>query len=133
MRRSQLASLVALFLAHNAALTKEPRLSPPLPFDGRVQCYTESHSKVTVCSETDGRHLKAVDANGRILWRRDPFVDSKLEPYRNEFPRIRWIGASNRPCQGVVASSSCIAISYDSSQSGVVDLADGTFIFMGQD
>ena len=102
------------------------------PFDG-PQCFTEPRSKVDVCSEDDGRHLIGRDSGGKALWRRDPFVDAKLEPYRVEFPRIIWIGSPSRECGKVLHYKHCVGISYDSTQFGVVSIKDGSFVFLGQD
>lgn len=61
-----------------------PEILPP---------YRDSETGITFKVESDGRHLGAVDANGKVLWVRDPFVDNNLCPYRSAHPYISWIGA----------------------------------------
>jgi len=55
--------------------------------------YRDPGSGTTFYVESDGRHLAAIDREGRLLWVRNPFVDSDLCPYRSAHPFIHWIGA----------------------------------------
>ena len=87
--------------------------------------------------ESDGRHLAAISSDGKLLWVRNPFVDKRLCPYRNERPIIVAIELANpfevntlearlkRKIHGIV-------IHFDSSQFGIVDVHTGDFFFMGQ-
>jgi hypothetical protein len=61
---------------------------PPDP----PSAYRDPESGITFYVESDGRHLAAIDANGKLLWVRDPFFDSNMCPYRSAHPYIDWIG-----------------------------------------
>jgi hypothetical protein len=54
--------------------------------------YLDAQSGITFYAESDGRHLVALDPNGKVLWVRNPFVDSNMCPYRSAHPYISWIG-----------------------------------------
>lgn len=41
-----------------------------------------------VYAETDGKHVSAIDFDGRVLWTRSPFADARLKPCRVAEPRI---------------------------------------------
>lgn len=71
----------------------DPRLwfgdgSPP----GPSLSYRDVDSGTTLYVESDGRHVAAIDKDGKLLWVRNPFVDSNLCPYRSAHPYISWIG-----------------------------------------
>jgi hypothetical protein len=104
------------------------------PFRGPI-AYADGVTKTILYVETDGRHLSAISIDGRLLWTRDPFADAHLEPYRVEHPRIcsiykpaKWmLGPRPEPKRHFVA------IGFDSTQAGVVDVSTGDFSFEGQD
>jgi hypothetical protein len=129
--------------------------------------YRDPTSGITFSVEKDGRHLGAVDQDGKVLWVRDPFVDNNMCPYRSAHPYISWIGAPGggfgrryltpfNPIPdkeanpeivkdlywGVKAGAEkripklnarFIGLTFNSSQFGYVNLANGDFYFMGQD
>lgn len=135
---------------------------PPSP----PSTYRDPESGIIFYFESDGRHLAAIDRTGKLLWVRNPFVDSDLCPYRSAHPYISWIGSPggsfgrhylgpfkstpdakanaqvfkildekiargikvNRPKDG----ARFIGISFNSSQFGDVNIANGDFYFMGQ-
>lgn len=78
----------------------------------------------------DRRTIIAKKRDGEILWKVNPFVDAKLEPYRVEHPFIVYFGKSpNRSnLKGPV-----LGINFSSSQFGNIELATGKFHFGGQD
>jgi hypothetical protein len=55
--------------------------------------YRDVNSGIAFHVESDGRHLVAFDADGKLLWARDPFVDDNMCPYRSAHPIISWIGS----------------------------------------
>jgi hypothetical protein len=89
--------------------------------------YKDAAANVIIYVETDGRHVVAISPDGKILWRKDPFVDAGLEPYRQPRPTINFVG-SCRPDVGKI-----FCISFTSSQAGTMDIATGKFTFEGQD
>ena len=93
---------------------------------GKPLTYVDDKTGITFYVEADARHVVAISSTGSVLWRRDPFVDAHLEPYRVARPVIRVIGRRNSPPGG-------IEIAFDSSQFGSLDLTTGNFDFYGQD
>lgn len=73
--------------------------------------------------ESDGRHITAFTSAGKILWHRNPFIDSHLHPYRCTKPIIEYIGRDKRG----------LGIRFNSSQFGSLDEKTGDFDFEGQD
>jgi hypothetical protein len=102
-----------------------------LPYHGPV-AYADKKLKIVFYAESDGRHLSAIDFDGRVLWTRIPFVDAHLKPYRVAAPRIIDIYP---PLPWMVAGQkrSFIAIQFESTQAGIVDVKSGDFVPMGQD
>jgi hypothetical protein len=100
------------------------------------QAYKDADSGVIFYVESDGRHLAAISPDGKVLWNRDPFSDSHLEPYRTNQPKIVWVGQAQKwelEAISTKGSGKFISIDYNSSQFGVVDIKTGDFTFMGQD
>jgi hypothetical protein len=95
--------------------------------------YKDTTANVIIYVETDGRHVVAISPGGRILWRKNPFVDAGLEPYRGPHPTIDFVGSSGPRCMlrpGDVGKTFCL--SFSSSQFGEMDIATGKFTFDGQ-
>ncbi len=106
-------------------------LDSPRQFRG-AQAFKDKESGITFYVESDGRHVAAINAEGKILWHRDPFVEAKLEPYRFERPVIVWIGQPHAwMTEG--RKEKFISISFNSSQFGILDLKTGNFTFLGND
>jgi hypothetical protein len=61
---------------------------PPLP----PSVYRDAKSSITFYVESDGRHIAAIDDHGKILWVRNPYVDSDMCPYRSAHPFISSLG-----------------------------------------
>ena len=106
-------------------------LDSPRDFPG-AQAFKDKESGITFYVESDGRHVAALNAEGKILWHRDPFVEAKLEPYRFERPVIVFIGQPH-PTSIEDRKGKFIAISFNSSQFGILDVATGNFTFLGND
>jgi hypothetical protein len=87
-----------------------------------------------VYAETNGKHLSAIDFEGRVLWTRSPFKDAHLEPYRVAEPRIVQIYAPLPwMLKGSNGEEALVALEFESTQFGVVDLKSGRFYPLGQD
>ncbi len=91
--------------------------------------------------ESDGRHVTAADQNGKTLWRRDPFADAHLAPYRTTSPKIVYIRnlkKDDEPHQWIrklmeqKGVTNFICINFDSTQSGCLDIRNGNFTYLGQ-
>jgi hypothetical protein len=96
------------------------------------QVYKEPNSGTLFYVESDGRHVAAISADGKLLWHKDPFKDGHLEFYRTHRPQIVYIG----PLPHSVPRSDSdkyIRIVFNSSQFGDLRISDGQFTFGGQD
>jgi hypothetical protein len=125
--------------------------SPPKP----PQTYRDPESGIVFYVESDGRHLAAIDGNGKLLWVRNPFVDNNMCPYRSAHPYISKIGPAATPQfsdEAIVKElngqrsrtapayrrkelrpgSRFINIDFNSSQFGYVNVETGDFYDQGQ-
>lgn len=98
------------------------------------QVYTDTKSGTLFYVESDGRHVAAISKNGRLLWNRDPFKDGRLSFYRTNTPQIVYIGPAYESAQiSKATQNKFVAISFNSSQFGLLRITDGEFTFLGQD
>jgi len=126
----RMLAVVLLFVTNTSAA--EPHIAQAtLPYHGPV-AYADKKLQIVFYAESEGRHLSAIDFDGRVLWTRNPFVDAQLKPYRVAEPRIISIYP---PLPWMVADQkrSFIAIQFESTQVGVVDVKSGDFVLLGQD
>lgn len=84
--------------------------------------YRDADSGIVFYVESDGRHVSAISPEGKLLWSRDPFAEAHLAFYRTRAPRIVFIGRYKGN----------LAISFNSTQSGNLDIKTGDFTFTGQ-
>src|SRR5262249_36881652 len=82
------------------------------------QTYKDAASGLLFYVESDGRHVTAINSEGKILWTRNPFEDARLTPYRNPFPRIIYIGPAT-DWTPPNKTEQFFFIRFDSSQSGM--------------
>lgn len=99
--------------------------------------FRDSHTGILLYAETDGRHLAAFEADGTLLWIRNPFEDSKLCPYRTVRPKISRILPIERVYQLQAEKywgrkGPFVQIEFNSSQFGAIDLKNGDFFGLGQ-
>jgi hypothetical protein len=97
---------------------------------------------ITFEVEADGRHVSATDMYGALLWYRDPFADAHMEYYRTINPQIVSFTVYKRKpsddwtfVERVLSKkgvSAYIAIGFNSSQAGFMDMTTGDFHFTGQ-
>jgi hypothetical protein len=130
-------ALGLLFATDSFASPPPAPLPPPLraglppQIEGLI--YQDPQTQVILYVETDGRHIAAISPQGKLLWRKDPFVEGGLEPYRHARPVISWVGQAAEWVRASGKSGHVIGISFDSSQFGVMDVETGKFRFLGQD
>src|SRR5436190_24330359 len=100
-----------------------------------AQTYKDAESGIIFYVESDGRHLAAIDRDGKIVWHRDPFADAKLQYYRTKSPQIVYVGKASERAQEYWPGKQkkVIGIAFNSSQFGEVDIKTGEFQFGGQD
>ena len=98
------------------------------------QVYKDPASGTLLYIETDGRHVAAISVQGKLLWNRDPFKDADLPFYRTEKPQIVYIGpASKFHHPAGEKPEKFVEISFNNSQSGLMRISNGEFLFSGQD
>lgn len=122
--------LAAILLSVQALQVVADDLAAPLregyPASITGLIYQDPATKIIIYVETDGRHVAAISTDGRLLWRKDPFVDAKMQPYRLARPTINSVGPASS------ADIGQFAVRFTSSQMGLMSLATGQFKFMGQ-
>ena len=125
---------VALLCLLSKSLAAEPFVAHATePYRGPV-AYVDKKLQLVVYAETDGKHLSAIDFDGRVLWTRSPFVDAHLKPYRVAEPRIVHVYAPLPwMLEGAKKGTAFAAVEFESTQFGVVDLKSGQFFSLGQD
>ena len=104
-----------------------------VPYRGPT-AYVDKKLGVVIYAESDGKHLSAIDLEGRVLWTRSPFSDAHLKPYRVAEPRIVHVYAPLPwMLEGAKKTDAFVALEFESTQFGVVDLGSGKFFSLGQD
>jgi hypothetical protein len=106
---------------------------PDDPREGLPFSYKDLHTNITLQVEPDGRHVTATSPEGKVLWRRNPFVDAKMQPYRQARPIIRKLEPASEWALAHFPGKAVVGINFSSSQFGVIDLATGDFTYLGQD
>ncbi len=131
------------FVNLDGTTEKQPRYPKYLwwnPATAKPMAYKDSRTFISFYVESDGRHVAAMDPDGKLLWVRNPFEDQNLCPYRNARPVIRVLATTEISSEmaGVIQSRGMnprhtfLEIKFDSSQFGVIDESTGNFLFEGQ-
>jgi hypothetical protein len=102
--------------------------------------FKDPRTSISFYVESDGRHLAAIDAAGKLLWVRNPFEDAHLCPYGNPRPSISSISivkisvqmAEKMRVMGMDPSHEYLDVKFDSRMFGVVDETNGDFHMWGQ-
>jgi hypothetical protein len=126
-----------------AAVRRLPSYVPWDPTRARSMVYKDPRSSISLYVETDGRHVAAINADGKLLWVRNPYEESGFCPYRTPRPVIWSIDpepadhiypalAQLIKKTGGNANSNFVSIKFDSSQFGVLDEMTGDFFGEGQ-
>lgn len=115
---------------------------------GKPMSYKDSLTGTIFYVESDGRHLAAIDPNGKLLWVEDPFADLNLCSYRNLRPTIVYVGPPHggmldrEDDQAATKADAALSkllkrqahyieIKFDSSQFIYVDVENGVSFFGG--
>ena len=80
--------------------------------------------------QSDRRTITAKKPDGTLVWKVNPFIDAKLEPYRMKHPYISYFGKTRNSMN---LKGSVLGISFTSSQFGIIELEAGKFHWEGQD
>jgi len=110
------------------------------PDSAKPFTFKDPRSYISFYVESDGRHLAAIDAVGKLLWVRNPFVDAHLCPRGNPRPSIVSLStvdidahrAEKMRAAGIDPSHLFLGIKFDSSLFGVVDENNGDFQMWGE-
>jgi hypothetical protein len=98
--------------------------------------YKDADSGIIFYLESDGRHITAINPDGKILWCRMPGTDGNLPPYSSTTPKpnpaITFIGVPGAQTLKNKGSGQLIAIGFNSRQAGILDIKTGDFTFEGQ-
>lgn len=98
--------------------------------------YKDSKTGIYFYVESDGRHVTAFSEGGNILWHRNPFLDANLVPYRVRKPvivSIKSINSGSFRAQHVeLPKEEMLLVTFNSSQSGLLDKKTGDFQFFAQ-
>jgi hypothetical protein len=134
MSRIAAISVVVCVLAIAGSTQGQQYVDGYRPFRGPV-AYVDGATKTILYVETDGRHVSAISLEGKVLWTRDPSADAHLKPYRVGNPKIIRI---EKPLPWMLGprpdpKRHFVAIGFDSTQTGVIDVGTGAFSFVGQD
>ncbi len=130
--------------ANGKAVSTEKRPRPDyVPWDpGRAipMSYKDPRTLVTLYVESDGRHLAAIDADGKLLWIRNPWEDPPgFCQYRTPRPVIATLKQTELPSdpsylrsRGANLEHTFLELQFDSSQYGFLDESTGEFFPLGQ-
>lgn len=109
---------------------------PPYIGDLKTYALKDPRSGLTLRLEADKRHIAAFGADGKMVWRRNPFTEKIREPYRTSHPVIARMGVLPNCVARYIQRSQqrdhLIAIEFNSSQFGSLNAQTGDFIFEGQ-
>jgi hypothetical protein len=128
--------------AADGTITKSKRPKYVLwdPDSAKPLTFKDARTGISFYVESDGRHLAAIDAAGKLLWVRNPFEDAHVCPYRNPKPSIASLAvveisphrADKMRLGGMDPSHMFLEIKFDSAQFGGLDEITGDFQLWGQ-
>lgn len=91
---------------------------------------TDKQTGIVYEVQSDRRTITATKPDGTLVWKVNPFVEAKLEPYRVKHPFIVYFGKTQNQSNLKVP---VLGITFNSSQFGVIELESGKFHPQGQD
>ena len=119
----------------------KPEYVPWNPANAVPMAYKDPSSSIVIYVESDGRHIAATDADGKLLWVRNPWEESHAFcQYRTPRPVVDSLkkmelndaARSNLKASGANLDHTFVSLSYDSSQFGMLDELTGEFYPGGQ-
>jgi hypothetical protein len=104
-----------------------------VPFPG-PQVYRDPKTGTLIFVESDGNHVAAISAQGKLIWDRDPVKDAHAPYYRTANPQIVYVGPnSEAQFKGLKGDrSEFVFITLVNSQFGLVRISSGEFVLLGQ-
>jgi hypothetical protein len=102
----------------------------------KAHTYLDPQTQTVFYVETDGRHLSAIGPDGKLLWTRNPYVDTGSHYYRRK-EVIVYLGPLSTEYTQLMkkqhVAGPFIGIAFDSTQFGALDVKTGNFFNLGQD
>jgi hypothetical protein len=111
------------------------------PHSGQTLAFRDPRTSISFYVESDGRHLAAIDRDGKLLWVRNPYEDKpafcpRFTPrpviQRIEAPKFTDAGEKAIKAAGGNLDHEFLYLAFDSMQDGVVDETTRDFIPLGQ-
>ncbi len=136
MRRTLVTTASMVFWVMGAANADE--LMPWDPSRARSFTFLDPRTSITFYVESDGKHVAAIDAQGRLLWVRSPLKER--DPSETRIPVIDGIEVAEPPPPqyvkwlqrlGFMADHPHIRITFALRMFGIMDEKTGDFILEG--
>jgi len=138
-KQSAIATLVTACLVIAIANASPPpsgwQYTPP-----KAVAYKDPRTSITLYVESDGRHVAAIDADGRLLWVRNPYEEGGLHRVEGSTPVIVRIRQRPPPDADFAvflqrhnfrADDKLVEIQFANSAFGVLDERTGDFVPVG--
>ena len=134
---------IATIAAAALCVTDIVKAAPPPPgwehFPAQPMTYKDPRTSIILYVETDGRHVAAINADGTLLWVRDPFKGSRACPAEQAIPVIASLKAQPSTASlaeylgrfGFEAGDQLIEIMFASNYFGYLDERTGDFVCIG--
>ena len=139
MRRITFTAALMIFWIMGAANAAE--LMPWDPSLARSFTYQDPRTAITFYVESDGKHVAAIDAAGKLLWVRSPLKESGFDGPETRTPVIDGIKVAEPPPpqyvkwlqqHGFKSDHAYIRITFTDRSFGLMDEKAGDFILEGQ-
>ena len=114
--------LISLPEITNAQYIEGSRLSNQIKIDTLIDTLTGRKFIL----DKERIYITAINRRGKVIWRTDPVIDSKIKPYRHARPIIVYFAFSKD-------TKEIINISYSNSMFGVLKKENGKFYFSVRD
>jgi hypothetical protein len=134
---------IAIIAATALCVTGIVKSAPPPPGwehrPAQPMTYKDPQTSITLYVESDGRHVAAINADGTLLWVRDPFRGSRACPAEKAIPVI--VRLKPQPSTtslaeylqrfGFEARDQLVEVMFASNYFGYLDERTGDFVCIG--
>lgn len=139
-----LVILTTWFRRHESEIAQAPPSQPAgegKPEDAeapKVVTYKDPATGILLYVENDGRHVAAIDPEGKILWHRDVTADVDKARARGGPVAVHALGAPGENTLKVMKESGkkgdyAAVLFLNAKDGGVLDLRTGAYTFIGKD
>jgi hypothetical protein len=137
--------IIAIITGTALLVTGMAHSSPPPPgwekIPPKTMAYKDRKTRVTLYVESDGKHIAAIDENGKLLWVRSPYEESRGNKWMtiirslNEEPRradgTNYAGYFEQSGIHTKPEDELIEVYFASNFFGQIDERTGDFVFIG--